>query len=215
MDRKIVFLLIATVLVLALCRDAGAKEGFYAGLGTAYNTINGDFKGDDGLQGGSEVIILPKINNAFGIDILGGYGLNDQWAIELNLMSSGHSGSWTGLTGDVRYTSFSINGKYSFSSPDKIQPYLLFGISSDVLVIKKGAMDTTTGETGDATLSGSGINLGAGIEDYLDPNVSLNMGIMYRSVKYTKATGVHQSGSITDGVNGSGVSILLTAAYHF
>jgi Outer membrane protein beta-barrel domain len=119
MDRKMVFLLIATVVVLALCREAGAKEGFYAGLGTAYNTINGDFKGDGGLQGGSEVIILPKINNAFGIDILGGYGLNDQWAIELNLMSSGHSGSWTGLTEDVRYTSFSINGKYSFSSPDK------------------------------------------------------------------------------------------------
>ena len=53
MNRKIVFLLVATVLVLAACRDAGAKEGFYAGLGTAYNTINGDFKGDGGLQGGS------------------------------------------------------------------------------------------------------------------------------------------------------------------
>ena len=56
------------------------------------------------------------------------------------------------------FTDFSINGKYSIASPDKIQPYLLFGISSDVLLIKKGALDTATGETGD----GSGINLGVG-----------------------------------------------------
>ncbi len=215
MYRKSLFLLIAAVAMFLGTSEAEAKEGFYVGLGAAYNTIWGDFDGHAGLQSGTEVIILPDINNALGIDILGGYGINDTWSIELNFMSSGHSGTWQGLSGDVSYNSFSINGKYSFTSSNRVQPYLLFGISSNVLLIKKGATDTSTGEVADATLSGPGVNAGVGIDDYLNPNVSLNLGIMYRYVNYTKAEGVHGSGTISGGLNGSGFSFVLTTAYHF
>jgi opacity protein-like surface antigen len=215
MQRKIFFLLIAAFLMLAGVRDAEAKKGFYLGLGTAYNTIHGDFTGSDGLQGGNEIIILPQITSAFGIDILAGYGINDQWAIELNLMSSKHSGSWTNLSGDVSYTSFSVNGKYSFIPSDAVQPYLLFGISNNVLLIKGGAKDTATGKVSDAVLQGLGLDLGTGIDRYLSPHVSLNLGIMYRIVDYTWATGVERSGKIDKAVNGSGFSFLLTGAYHF
>ncbi len=215
MNRKIILFVIAAVLVLAVFTDAEAKKGFYIGLGATYNTIQGDFNGNSGLQNETDVIIEPEIQSAVGIDIRGGYGFNDQWALELNLMSSGHNGEWMGRTGTVSYTSFSINGKYSFSSSDSTQPYLLFGISNNMLLIKNGATDTATGETGDATLEGAGVNIGAGIDQYLSQHMSLNLGVLYRFVDYTYASGVNRSGSIEDGVNGSGFSFLLTTAYHF
>lgn len=214
MTGKFVFVA-AAVMVLAAVSNVEAKEGFFLGAGTAYNSIKGEFDGTGGLKNDTEVIILPSVDNAFGIDFCGGYGINDRWAVELNLMSSGHNGTWQGLTGKVSFTSFSINGKYTFSSSGAAQPYVLFGISNNRLLIKKGASVIATGEVDDAELTGIGFNLGTGVDVYVSPHVSLNPGIMLRYVEYTSAAGVHNSGTITDGIKGSGVSLLLTAVYHF
>jgi len=215
MYRKIVFLALAAVVLFTATPDAEAKKGFYLGLGAVYNTIEGDFSGSAGLEGGTEVIILPALDEAFGFDIRTGYGITDQWAVELNLMSSGHDGTWQGLTGKASYTSFSINCKYSLPGSDRVKPYLQFGISGNTLIIKKGASVISTGETADATLSGPGVNLGGGFDVYLNPRVSLNPGIMYRYVDYTDASGVHRSGTINERIDGSGISLVLTTAYHF
>ena len=215
MYRKIVFLLIAAVMVLMVIPDAEAKKGFYTGFGVVYNTIAGDFNGAGVLRNDTDVIIVPDINDALGIDLRGGYGFTDAWAIELNLMISEHNGTWSNFKGDVNFVSFSINGKYSFPSSSMTRPYLLFGISGNSLFIQDGAEDTVTGEIADATLSGPGINLGAGIDQYLSPNVSLSLGAMYRYVDYVDAEGVNQSGTIDDELDGSGFSFLLTTAYHF
>jgi len=214
MFRTIVFL-IALVMVLTVTSKAEAKKGFYIGAGATYNTINGDFDGHSGLEGGTEVIIMPDINNAFGFDVLGGYGISDHWAIELNFMSSGHRGTWETFSGDVSYSSFSVNGKYSLATSGTVQPYLLFGVSYNGLMIKQGAADLFTGETGDATFTGPGLNFGTGVDIYVSPNLSLTPGVMFRYVDYTDAEGVHGSGSVSGGTDGSGLSLLLTAAYHF
>jgi opacity protein-like surface antigen len=215
MSRKFVFFLIAVAMVLTGSSDAEAKKGFYLGLGATYNTIEGDFNDTGGLRNDSEIIILPDINNALGIDLRGGYGFSDAWAIELNLMISEHNGTWRNFKGDVNFVSFSINGKYSFPSAVTTKPFLLFGISGNSVFIQDGAENTATGEIADATLSGPGINLGAGIDQYLSPNVSLSLGVMYRYVEYVDAEGVDQSGTIDHGLDGSGISYLLTTAYHF
>lgn len=207
--------LITTVMIALVASQAEAKQGFYMGLGASYNTIRGDFDGSAGLDGGTEIIILPDADSAFGIDLLAGYGINDEWAIEFNFMSSEHNGTWAGLTGDLSFVSFSVNGKYSLAPADILQPYLLFGISVNALLIKDGAQDTFTLEVGDATLSGSGLNLGMGIDNYFSPNASLTLGFMYRFVDYTEADGLNQSGTIDDGVDGSGFSLLVTTAFHF
>jgi opacity protein-like surface antigen len=102
-----------------------------------------------------------------------------------------------------------------FLPANRVQPYLLFGVSYNGLEIKKGAANIFTGEIADAKLYGTGLNFGAGIDNYFGSNVSLALGIMYRYIDFTEAKGVHQSGSIDDGLNGSGFSLLLTTAYHF
>ena len=215
MKKNRIVLLLATIIMFTAMSTAEAKQGFYAGLGAAYNTINGDFDGNAGLQGSSDIIILPDISNAFGFDLFAGYGVGDRWAIELDLMNSEHDGTWGGMNGTINYTSFSVNWKYSFDVTGTAQPYVLFGLSSNVLIIKQGAEDTATGQVGDATLSGTGLNIGAGVDTYLSPRVSLSVGTVYRYVEYTHAEGVNNSGTIDNGIDGSGLSFLLTTAFHF
>ena len=57
--------------------------------------------------------------------------------------------------------------------------------------------------------------MGFGIDSYISPHVSLNIGALYRYVDYTDAEGVHHSGSIDKSLDGSGFSLLMTMAYHF
>jgi outer membrane protein W len=215
MNRKYILLFAAVGILLIAVPNAEAKKGFYMGIGAAYNTIHGDFNGAGGLVGTTEIIILPAIDNALGIDLHAGYGITDAWAVELDIIASDHSGNWQGLKGDVYFTSFSINGKYNFQSSTKIQPYLMFGLSGNTLVINDGATGLYTGAVGDATLSGSGVNLGAGIENYIAEHLSLSLGLLYRVVEYDQAEGVGASGTIDNAVDGSGFSLLLTTTYHF
>ncbi|HTF99742.1 MAG TPA: OmpW family outer membrane protein [Nitrospirota bacterium] len=215
MHKKLFYLSIFIFMLFIATNNAEAKKGFYIGLGAVYNTIDGDFTGTSGLQSGSDIIIIPKIDSGLGLDVRFGYGITDQWAVELNLMNSRHNGSWAGLSGHVYYTSFSINGKYAFLSSSTTQPYILFGFGGNELRIKNGAENTSTGEVTDATLSGPGVNMGFGIDSYISPHVSLNIGALYRYVDYTDAEGVNHSGSIDKSLDGSGFSLLMTMAYHF
>lgn len=215
MSNKTVSVIVFALILFGAAPSAEAKKGGYVGAGPVYNSIKGDFNGNSALRMDTEVIIIPEIDNDLGLDIRGGYGFTDAWALELNLMASDHDGKWGGRKRDVTFVSFSINGKYSFAADTPTQPYLLFGISGNSLIIENGADDTATGEIDEASLTGPGFNFGAGIDHYLSPNLCLNMGFMYRFVEYADADGVHHSAAIEDKLNGSGVSFLLTTAYHF
>jgi opacity protein-like surface antigen len=185
------------------------------GLGAVYNAIGGDFDGQAGLSNGTEVIILPDLDAGLGIDLLAGFRIDDRFSLEFDFMTSKHSGTWEGLKGDAGYLGLNFNGKYSFLATRTMQPYLLFGINYSLLVINDGAQDLMTGETSNATLFGSGFNLGTGIEQYIGPNTSLTIGVMYRYIEYTIADGLSGRGTIDNGVDGSGLSFKISTAYHF
>jgi hypothetical protein len=214
MYKSVMYMFIAAFMIVSAASEADAGKGFYLGVGIPYNTIEGDFKGNSALEGGNEVIILPDIDGALGINVLMGYGFTRQWAIELNFLGSGHDGNWMGSAGNVDFFSFSINGKYNFPSSGATQPYLLFGISGNSLNIQDGSQNLWTGEIGDATLSGPGFNLGGGVEHYFR-KMSLRLGVTYRFVDYTDAEGVSNSGGIEDSLDGSGFTVMVSTAYHF
>jgi opacity protein-like surface antigen len=194
--------------------EAHARKGFYLGAGIPYNTIDGDFKGNSFLRGGNEDILIPDIDGALGFDVMIGYGINAKWSVELNFLGSDHEGTWNGLDGDVFFFSFSVNGKYNFLPSQPLQPYLLFGISGNGLALKDGAQDFVTGERGNATFSGAGLNFGAGIERYFT-KMSLRFGVTYRFVDYDEVEGVNEIYGIDDSLDGSGVTVMLSTAYHF
>jgi opacity protein-like surface antigen len=200
--------------LMGITSEVFAKQGFYLGLAIPYNTIGGDFDGETAFAGASDVIIVPKIDGAFGYGILAGYEANNGLAFELSYQGSKHNAKWMGGTGKVDYSVINLDLKYNFDASESTQPYVLVGINIDTLVVKDGS-STFSGQIGDATYTGAGFNLGAGVNQYVNPNVSIGLGLTYRLVAYDQAEGVVGKGKLDSSLNGDGFGLLLDAAYHF
>ncbi len=213
--KKLLLAFIVAWTTLGLTQNVAAKQGFFFGIDVPYTEIQGDFKGDAGLTGQSEIIIFPKISGAFGIGVVAGYGVTPQAAFALSYEVSTHDGTWEGLKGDVNRSAVYADFKYSFLSSEATQPYLSAGIGRNTLVLKGGALNVSTGRSGDAQLDGYGFGVGAGFDHYVSDVVSLGFGFSYRKVSYNKASGVNESGGITNDVSGDEFSLRLGAAYHF
>jgi opacity protein-like surface antigen len=191
-----------------------ANEGFYLGLGIPYNTIGGDFDGESVFVGASDLIIVPEIDGALGFGILGGYQANNGLAFELSYLASSHDAKWLGASGDVDYSVVNLDFKYNFSTDRPTQPYLLLGLGLHEVVVVDGSV-SVSGQIGDATYTGTGFNIGAGVDQYVNPNVSIGLGLTYRIVEYDEAEGVVGKGKLDDSLNGDGFGLVLDAAYHF
>jgi hypothetical protein len=91
---------------------------------------------------------------------------------------------------------------------------LLLGLGVHVLVVKDGSVNVFTGEVGDATYTGIGFNLGAGVDHYLSSSVSAGLGFVYRVVSYDQAEGVTDEGELDDPLSGNGYSLVFNLSYH-
>ena len=107
-----------------------------------------------------------------------------------------------------------IDFKFSFNSFKPTQPYLLIGLGFHDVVVVDGSV-SVSGQIGDATYTGTGFNIGGGVDQYVNPNVSIGLGLTYRIVEYDEAEGVVGKGKLDDSLNGDGFGLVLDAAYHF
>jgi len=201
-------------MVLCAVPPVSAKQGVYMGLGFAYNTIKGDFDGNSGFAGASDVIIVPEIDNGKGYAVLLGFGFSPEAAFELSYQATKHNSKWLGVGFDVDYSAVDLDFKYSLNATQDTQPYLLIGLNVDTLVVKDGSA-SISGQIGDATYTGTGFNLGVGVDQYLNPHASVGLGLAYRIVDYDHGEGVLGKGKLGDTLNGNGFGLLLDAAYHF
>jgi hypothetical protein len=193
-----------------------AKTGIYMGLSLPYNTIGGDFNGDTALVGSSDIILIPSIDDGYGFGISLGI-TSGQFAGEISYLRTTHDASFQGAKGDVEYNMVNLEGKYYFLAHKRTQPYLLWDLSFPWLTIVDGSvtLPPSPPSVGDATLTGIGFNLGTGIAYYLHPRVSINAGINYRLVWYTRAEGVVEEGKLEDSIDGSGFNFNVGIAYIF
>lgn len=151
-------LLVLAVLAAALiATPAMAKEGVYLGAELVYNTIQGsDF---------------DYYDSAGGLGIKVGYNFGSI-AIEGNIFKSTHSA--TGYI-DVDFSGASVDARISFSQTnDPDQVYALIGLGAYTL------------EDPSAKLTGSGLNLGVGLEHFFNQQVALNLAGIYRFIDYDK-----------------------------
>lgn len=173
-----------------------AKSGFYIGLNAPYNTIGGDFDGTSILLGEDDLILVPKINSNFGWGVtLGSRGENA--AVELNYVRSKHDATWMGAKVESIFNMVSLDFKGFFLTNKPIQPFLMYGIGYSWLDVKDGSVNKKL-VVGDATYSGGGANLGAGLAYYIHPRVSVHGEIIYRAIWYVYASGVEGSGAVLD-----------------
>lgn len=199
-----------------------AKQGTYIGFTLPYNNIGGDFDGETVLVSFDDIILVPKVEGGLGWGIsLGRRGAKT--AGELSYLRSYHDVTFSTAKGKAILNIVSIDFKYYLVVDKPVQPYLLLGWNPAAwLTVKDGSASVPefgAPEVGDATFTAifqvKSINLGGGLAYYIDPNLSLNVGIIYRLISFERAEGVAFEGPIEDPLDGSGLNFNIGIALTF
>jgi Outer membrane protein beta-barrel domain len=191
-----------------------AEQGFYLGLNVPYTTMEGDFDGSSVLIGSTDIIALPRVKGGIGLGMTAGFGIGKSAALELDVSQTNHNLNWIGSHGDAALRTFGLFFKYNFLVDQPGQPFLTYGILYNQLIIKDGSIDISN-NIGDATLTGWGMDFGVGYDYFFNARYSIGGTLLYQYVEYSHADGVNESGKIDNNVNGSGLAVILGAAYHF
>ena len=171
MGRTTTLVILTVVLLLFIAAPAVAKEGFYLGVNAQFNDISGDVNSPE------------TVNSGNGRGLRGGFGLNQYFAVEAGIWKTKHTPTNGGSAADLEAgtldlkISFPLSGSY-------IEPYLLAGAGSYTI------------EQGGISRDGKGGRIGIGIDIYLFPALSLNVGFTHNKVTFTNS-GQDIGGTIT------------------
>jgi len=172
-----------------------AKEGVYLGAGLVYNNPQS-----------SDTI--DYLDPGIGLDLKFGYNFG-RVGLELNLMGSTHDDTDPGY-GDADFSGVSLDLRVFLSElNDPNQIYLLIGFGGYSIKEYDPVIAT------DTTLKGSGLNLGAGLEHYLNENVALNFGVVYRIIKYDEVEIGGTTFSFDPELKGNMLTLAAGINFHF
>jgi opacity protein-like surface antigen len=193
--------------------DIWPAQGLYVGGALISSQPLGDFDGESGLVGPTDIILIPDIDVGAG----GGVYVSYRWHMnELMLMYSitEHDGEFSGSTRehDTTFYDLDINWRHYFWEHSAIQPYGLLGLGWARAKIDDGSTDQATGTIfQDAELqNGINVNVGAGVAIYTLPWVVLFGQGMYRFVRYESSDGI--DGNFSSDVDGDGWNVQFGAA---
>jgi hypothetical protein len=194
-------IIISAVLAIALfTTPAMAKEGVYLGFDLGLNNMVGS--GD----------WFDTVDNAVGLGFKFGYNFG-QVALEGELIGSSHDDDVPGFS-DGDFSGFSVNLKAYLTQPrDPNQFYFLVGLGA------YGFEQTDQFTAENFEFSGSGMNLGMGLEHFFNNHVALNVAGIYRIIRYddVEINGVtfDANDPLIDGENGDVFSLNLGLNFYF
>jgi len=206
-------------LILLLAADAFAERArfieeraYVGGLGLIAklsDETNYGFAGDNGYismdsQDYHDATLVPKIKTNYGFGGLVGYRRGD-YALELSYWRSSHKAEFNDTFVDYSTTalfqSFNLDLKRFLLTHLPVQPYVSMGISFPWVVFKNAsatylyAWDEVdrwvyfVTDPKDASYSGTGFNLGVGLEVFATPLVSVTGGVVQRWAGYPTSKG--------------------------
>ena len=162
------------------------SSSFYISLGGSYQSLGGDFDGENILVAPQDIFVVPKVDAALGIGGKVGFKAENV-ALELSLFRGNHDASWAGAQGEAVLALWSLSLQYYFFHEQKFQPYLQLGWSPITsLRVRDGAALIATMEISDAIyISKLGnFNAGAGAAYYLAPKVFAYVTALYYRIGY-------------------------------
>ncbi len=149
-------------------------------------------------QGNPEVDLIPSITRQFGFGVLLGHR-EGPWAAELSFLRSDHTATFLSggatLTSPASLQAISIDFKRYFFTQLPTQPFVNLGVSFPWLWVRNFSYITDQSippnilQTNDETISGIGLNLGIGMELYLDSNFSILGGLTQRWTEFDQING--------------------------
>ncbi len=187
--------------------DDYIKTRVYFGvIGTSANIdSDGDFNNSlrftTNYSGLNEFDLVPAISRNFGFGALIGYRTG-AWALEASFWSSDHDSTWsdrffnpgapTTFFGTASFQSINFDLKRYLFTKYPTQPFVSFGLNFPWLVVRDGSLLDYGGGINyidDATISGIGFDLGAGLEVYLGQDYSLVGGVVERFSGFNQING--------------------------
>ncbi|HVZ79415.1 MAG TPA: hypothetical protein VHE12_01290 [bacterium] len=214
--KKVPFKITAALFALALCPSWSRADNpgdylrtrTYIGLfGSSVSVAkDGEFTGLNYSRNNSpyEIDLIPALSQNFGFGVLIGHR-DEAWAGELSFWQSSHTATFgPGTVGSISggsvtfnqavedtatYQSINLDFKRYFLTELQIQPFVNLGVAFPWVTVKNASSDPS-GNTGDLTLAGLGLNLGTGAEYYVTPEFSVTGGLFYRFASFDQAKGV-------------------------
>ena len=175
---------------------AMAKQGLYLGGFFQLTDISGE-----SISAFSEEY-FDSLDPGLGFGGRLGYGFNNYLAIEGSLFASFHTTDFLGIA-DLEsqlLTGETIDIKLTIPlQGSTVEPYIFIGIGAYQI-----------GDTGGTYFSGTGSQFGAGIDIYSTPELSINIGLTWRSIEFDNA-----DFPFTFEADADVVSIDVGIAYHF
>lgn len=185
-------------------------------VGTSVSVSNsGEFSGTNYARTDTptyEVFLLPSLRQNFGYGFLFGHR-EDAYAIELSYWSSNHtavfgpttlnfpqnpSTSISSFQDTATYQTINVDFKRYFFTEQNIQPFVSAGVGfpwitladADETAAPVNASPGAPGTINSVTLSGLAFDLGLGVEYYLDPFFSLELGATQRWASFDEFKGI-------------------------
>jgi opacity protein-like surface antigen len=162
-------LVLAVLAVAFIATPAMAKQGFYLGGYIPFTSVSGDSLDafDDTYFG--------SLDGGAGLGLRLGIGFNRYVALEGSFFRSIHSTDMI-IGGyqieDQEFTGQTLDLKINFPlTGSNIEPYLLIGV---------GAYQF--GDSGGTYYEGSGNQFGVGLDMYMAPELSMNVGLTWRKI---------------------------------
>jgi opacity protein-like surface antigen len=190
--KKVV--LLSVLLVLFRFTPASAWEGPYLGAGPVYN---------DPLGSGTRYL-----DPGAGLDLKLGYNFGFV-ALEADWMGTSHNDKDPGY-GRADFYGVSLDARVFLSYVnDPNQFYFLVGVGS------YSVDEYDPRYAAGTTLQGSGFHIGGGLEHYLYENVSLNLGLKYRIIRYDRYDVGGTSYPLVQDKNGDMLTVDAGVFFHF
>jgi len=171
MVRTTTLMSLTAALLLFIAAPATAKEGFYLGANVLFNDISGDVNSPE------------TVNSGNGRGLRGGFGLNQYFAIEAGVWKTKHAPTNGGSAANLEAGTLDLKIRFP-SSDSYVEPYLLAGAGRYAI------------EQSGISRDGKGGRIGIGIDIYLFPALSLNVGFTHNKVTFTNS-GQDIGGKIT------------------
>jgi hypothetical protein len=193
--KGMVICLLTLVLCFGFVSLASAEVNFYVGVSDVQR--NSIIMDETYYTNYDETIVVPSLNTGDGFAVNCGIEF-PAGCLEFDLTSTSHSGDYRGDSLSATYSALDINFKKFIGSSKRIRPYFLIGLSVDTLLIDDGAQDGYTFEYDDAVFTGTGINLGMGLDLKFNRHMSVKGEVLYRMISYTSVEGIYADYSLTD-----------------
>jgi hypothetical protein len=179
--------------------------------------LGGDLKGDRAYANIDGAVIVPDLDPALGLGLVlglkGNFPSGRALALEGSLQGSRHDGTFGGLTRDVDFGLLSADIKLFPTTGGRVEPWVQAGLCLASLRVNDGFFPVSGGQK-DATFTGGGVNLGAGLMSYVSRRVALRLAAIYRFIKYDELD-YGPRAELMEDLKGNALSLELGVTFHF